>query len=104
MLQAKLVSPHDTLLGTITYPPEWHDNLHGRGYVNVAYLRPRDLHVILEERVDSATMVRSFTIVLARHSDFPDAVRLLGVTLEEFEQIPGCSFAPGAAYLRSLVA
>ena len=40
----------------------------------------------------------------ARHAmDRFGAVELIGCSLEEFERVPGCSFAPGAAYLRSII-
>ena len=41
--------------------------------------------------------------LLSRNWDHPGALILDGCSLEEFEQQPGCSFAPSAAYLRSLL-
>lgn len=31
------------------------------------------------------------------------AIMLVGLTLAEFEKLPGCAFAPGAAYLQRLL-
>jgi hypothetical protein len=46
-------------------------------------------------------MVNQITIARAYHSEYRDAVCLTRGSIEEFEKLPGCSFSPSMAYLRS---
>lgn len=105
----KLVSRKGTLLGTITYPLEWEmirkergDDGRAREYVRVALYAPLRFTAFDALGSEAAT-IETLEIFDAWSGDYPDAVQIRGVTLERFEQQPGCSFAPGAGYLRSLV-
>lgn len=106
MTTHKLISAKGTLLGTITYPEYWEmeRNSH-RGSVRRAYclgLSFREMQADVAIPLMTPT-VKQFVIERGHSFDYPDAVMLWGITPEEFEQMPGCSFAPGAGYLRSLV-
>lgn len=105
----KLVSRRETLLGTVTVPLRWASMLlrdrsgwpevrfhywpDGRGSMFRAYLE------------EESTLTYSMGAI--RYHDwtpeFGPAVELLGITPEQFERLEGCSFAPSAAYIRSLL-
>ena len=97
----KLASHKGTLLGTITVPDQVARYLDERGFAQMA-LPDQLLFYDWEKRGAPDTLS-------LRHATFQtsylvrDAITLDGISLEEFEKIPNCSFAPGAAYLRSVV-
>ena len=94
----KLESSNGTLLGTITIPLNWAEKLRERGEVQFA-LSPT---TGFGGDADEPMMLR--TGLLAKSfGNHPDALMLFGITLEEFERLPGCSFMPGAGYLRSVI-
>lgn len=98
----KLVSRTGTLLGTITYPADWEmSRRRYGGRIRLAAWAPLKLS-FAEMSPDETVAVRDFGISDAHDWHFPDAVMLWGMTPEEFEKQPGCSFSPSAAYLRSL--
>lgn len=103
----KLYSHKGTLLGTITYPAGWERRLRdpNRGHIRLTVARELRLSDYLRE---TEGFEKYFTFVLRRHYGRSygvesEGVELHGLTLEEFEQQPGCSFAPGAGYLRSIL-
>lgn len=100
----KLVSAKGTLLGTITIPNREDQLLRERGGVQIAYMAGLSL---LAMGYDPYASVPETTQIVTIHrsdcSEYRDAVAMYGVTLEEFERMPGYSFAPSAAYLRSLI-
>jgi hypothetical protein len=96
----KLVSSKGTLLGTITIPVEWYDML--REDRKVAF------YIALNRTAPplgdyNGPMLDFSYAVIVESMWMDDAVELQGVTIEAFEQVPGCTFAPSAAYLRSIV-
>jgi hypothetical protein len=101
MCTLKLASPKGTLLGSVTFPAFWLSYLNVSGVVEFSTVG--DLGTVFRDHgvVGQVVLARG---VLERSQHVPDAVVLSGMSLEEFERLPGCSFAPGAAYLRSVVA
>lgn len=102
-MRFKLVSPNDTLLGHIDVPHHWGAILGKVGRVRSAVLNRVSLD--WAEHTDAQAVmpdVKTVTIVIAPWSQYIGAVRLADGTLEEFETMPDCSFAPSAAYLRSI--
>lgn len=92
----KLESPNGSLLGTVAVPDYWADILRKQGFMH--FTPPLDISVFPTGNEISryGTLARSY----GRH---PDALMLVGMSLEVFEKIEGCSFSPSAAYLRSIV-
>lgn len=90
-VQYKLTSPTGTLLGTVTIPKRWGTHLQECQPVFFRIGR------ILSPTFD----IKAGYIVLS-HA-MRGAVELHGCSIEEFEQIDGCSFSPSAAYLRSVL-
>lgn len=100
----KLYSARGTLLGTITYPAEWDLRIRANGRVSIAVWSPISWREYLGEASEQPALLRTFS--LFRHYNplgEREGIRLDGLTLEEFEQQPGCSFSPGAGYLRGLI-
>ena len=99
----KLQSCHGAILGTITIPYLWADYLCTSDRVSFC-IGPIFLGECSSESspYDTRVTLRHGLLVQSRGSH-PDALVLFGATLEEFERLPGCSFAPGAAYLRSII-
>jgi hypothetical protein len=94
----KLYSRKGTLLGTVTYPAHWDRTIQKHGGMS--------FHLTPELRfwaLDDAHAPEVRTGFIAQHHRDRAGVELGGVTLEEFEKSPGCSFSPSAAYLRSLM-
>ena len=87
----KLQSYHGAILGMITTPWHWAEVIRLKG--EFSFFLP---HGKEHFPVRCAQLVESSGL-------HPDALELIGCTLEEFEQLPGCSFALGAAYLRSVL-
>jgi hypothetical protein len=97
----KLASPTGTLLGSVTFPDLWLSYLNVFGVVEFSTIGY--LGAVFRDHGVMGTVVLARG-VLERSRHIPDAVVLSGMSLEEFERQLGCSFAPGAAYLRSVVA
>lgn len=100
--QFKLYSPKETLLGIITLPAWAGEQLREYHVVQMAWT-PRMLARGFRPEADAAAFVEVTRCLLTRARCDPNGVELWGVTLEQFEQMQGCSFSPSAAYLRSLV-
>lgn len=98
----KLYSRSGTVLGTVTYPAEWELYIRKRGGIAVRFMEAR--RGFYDPSAYVSPHVRTFALFLCHGSHAErEGLQLQGVTLEEFEQQPGCSFAPSAAYLRSIV-
>jgi hypothetical protein len=93
----KLESADGTVLGTITIPWHWAELICINGVVTFFIAPP------MSEAGDGDAEVTVRQAVLVKAWRNPDALKLFGATLEEFERLPGCSFAPSAAYLRSII-
>lgn len=98
-VQRKLYGPKGTLLGTVVYPRELDDLLRRHGSARFAILP--ELGAITE-RVELAPLDLQKGQLSWEWRE-QGAVRLYGISLEEWEKIPGHSFAPSAAYLRSII-
>lgn len=102
----KLESEKGTLLGTVTIPFDWADRLRNRGGVCEFYL-PSASPIMSWDKLPDPTnpvfTIKRGALFTSPKYYSPQTLHLYGVTLEEFETIPGCSFAPSAAYLRSIV-
>lgn len=97
--QFKLASDKGTLLGTVIIPRYWADYIRERGAVQFStILYPIHWHIEKSDMEMIATQG-----CLYRSHDIRDAICLYGVSLEEFEQLDGCSFSPSAAYIRSVL-
>lgn len=99
---AKLMSPKGTVLGIIGFPAHWAEQMERYqdtpGFNFVPPLDPRLFSYGAPSNLDNLTHGT------LRRSHFEQgAFELYGMSLEQFEKIPGCSFSPGAAYLRSIV-
>lgn len=95
----KLVSPRGTLLGTITYP-EWGERqLQQRGVWQFPFMIETPVRWY-DPSQDPGIGGMVYYCCLEKAQG---GVMLSGCSLEQFETIHGCSFAPGAAYLRSLL-
>lgn len=100
----KLVSSKDTLLGSVTFPGPWEAQLERAGYINFMAEPRFDVRQTFGAMAaDEAPTIRHARIANAPWSKYAGAVVLHGITLEEFEKLDGCTFSPGAGYLRSLV-
>ncbi len=97
----KLVSVKGTLLGTVTIPKHWADALKDRGEVRFA-TTPSIPSWCEAGRVAPFELYQG-ALYVDYSSGIYGAVMLLGVSLEEFEKLEGCSFIPGAGYLRSII-
>ena len=103
----KLVSSRGTLLGHVTIP-EALVKLFDRGAFSTSfpYTPPEERSMSHLLRSDPSVFVvqRVGHLRLEPGRGFGrDCVSLHGITLEEFETIPGCSYSVGAAYMRSLI-
>jgi hypothetical protein len=99
----KLISNRDTLLGTIVFPYEWEDlgKVYGGSF---SFQLGRLIRAgEMEARINVPVDLRTVGIVWRKHPDHGPVVILHGITPEEFEKIPNCSFQPGAGYIRSLM-
>jgi hypothetical protein len=98
----KIYSQKGTLLGTVTYPEEWDSQVVQRGGFRIAFfVDKRSIRELLETDAIAVPDVRTLLIVPSVHEK--GAVKIIGVSMEEFEQMPFCSFQPGASYIRSLM-
>ena len=107
----KLISRKETLIGTVTVPLHWAYMLVGRDRPDTAwpaveftYLpeEARSPWFYLRDGAEAITYQRC-ALVYRRWTKFGPAVELRGITPEQFETIEGCTFAPSAAYIRSLL-
>lgn len=99
----KLISDRRMLLGTITYPDAWEaDRLSRRDHFLRVATRPW-VSFAFDPKGCEEAMIQVFAIADGHSWQYPDAVRLCGITPEDFEKEPRCSFAPSAAYIRSLL-
>jgi len=101
----KLVSERSKgsmLLGTITVPEHIALYLSDRGHVSF-YIQPRVEVSLIYGSDANSFEVKIGTLYKNNEYNTNDCLSLKGITIEEFETIPGFSFAPSAAYLRSLV-
>jgi len=96
----KLVSHKGTMLGVITFPAQWEDYLNMHDSVQFPIRQP--LQTVYTTNIPEFTNVIGH-IYRVPHELLKDAVALAGISLEEFEKQPGCSFSPSAAYLRSII-
>ena len=99
----KLASRKGTLLGTVTVPDDVAEYLNGeRGQRDYA-----SMEVLLRlpfPQPEGVPGILSITAAVFQRSYYMrDAIEIHGISLEEFEKLPGCSFSPGAGYLRSVV-
>jgi hypothetical protein len=99
-----LVSAKDTLLGTVTIPEYWAQRIERDRIYEFMYAP--SIPVVPYNTLDLANM--NFTVYkgvleLAQYSQYRNALLLWYLTPEQFEQIDGCAFSPGAGYIRSLV-
>ena len=101
MAWAKLISDAGTLLGTITFPEGISDILAANECAVFAIMEPVPVSP-LDAPVSLHATLSHVRLCWARNWPVRDGLHLDGISIERFEQIPGCSFAPGAAYLRSL--
>lgn len=102
----KLISFKGTLLGTITIPEDkylfilsnntWHTWSFHFQQGTIWGFCPQNSN-------GQEISVSAWTLIESYFPEHRDAFMLHGVSVEEFEQQPGCSFAPSAAYLRSLI-
>lgn len=99
-VRRKLYGPRGTLLGTIGYPAWLDDELRLRGGARFAVLPEIRLPA---DRGTEMVVPDIRHGVLTWEWREAGAVRLDGMTLEEWERIPGHTFSPGAGYLRSIV-
>lgn len=104
----KLVSRRETLLGTVTVPLHWASMLLRRdGWPEVRFnYFPDKRHGFLRDWGREPDTSVCHSIATLRYHDwtpFGRAVELWGITPEQFEELEGCSFAPSAAYIRSLL-
>ena len=97
----KLYSARGTMLGTIIYPDWWDEALCETGCVRFSVQPRMTFRRMLEATPDDIVTIR--TAALRKSYDANGAVRLEGITPEEFERLDGCVFMPGAGYLRSLL-
>ncbi|SRR5712691_3679456 len=95
----KLCSARGSLLGVIGVPDEIGDWIERRDVARAPYYP--GLPVCVHWRDADIIDIKSVTIVRSHHR--PGAVEIHGMSLEEVEQMPGFSFAPSAAYLRSMI-
>jgi len=98
----KLYSRAGTVLGTVTYPAELDLYIRKQRGVRVRFAAA--MPGFYDPAVHISPTVRTFELFLhsGNHAE-KEGLQLQGITLEEFERQPGCSFAPSAAYLRSVV-
>lgn len=102
----KLISDKGTILGTVCIPARWLQEVRRHGSVRLRFESQEEYEG--RYRIDTsgpynALSVRTFALVADHRRYRNTGVRLHGITPEEFETLPECSFAPGAAYMRSLL-
>ena len=98
-MQVKLFSDKDTLIGLISFPSTWGYYLRENGSVTFP-VSPR-LEPVGFGLADSVPLIEIRHGALYQNGY--GGVILCGISIEEFETLPGCSFSPSMAYLRSIV-
>jgi len=98
-VQFKLESSKGSLLGSVTIPHDWADILQYKGCVQFMMGDPFPLWCT-EIDLNELTYRQG---AISKGHKFDNSVIIFGVSLEEFETCDGCSFSPGAAYIRSIV-
>lgn len=102
-MRLKLISPKDTLLGHIDVPEHFAQSYERRDAISFAIAPRPSIGELLTTGVAHTVNIKSITLVKASWSQYPDAVYLCEGTIEDFERLPGCSFSPSIAYLRSQI-
>lgn len=98
----KLYSSKDTLLGTLTIPPNLDAHLRNGVDRSVKFhLHDTDKAALYDPAKSGLAPVMR-TARLLRHRYDREGVLLQGASLVEIERQPGFMFAPSAAYLRSI--
>lgn len=105
-MRLKLVSySHDTLLGHIDVPNHWQEWLDKGGACSTAMTANLPMKWLKEAIADEYQIampeIQTVTVARVYHSRYRDAVAIIKGSIEEFERLPGCSFSPSMAYLRS---
>lgn len=105
MASRKLYSPTGTYLGVVTYPDHLERYLREHGNAQFHGDKPPsadELIAMLTSRAPVAATERKIGRLAFRH-DYEGGVTLHGVSIEEFEELPGFAFAPSMTYIRSLI-
>lgn len=104
MAQLKLISSKGTYLGVLTVPNTIADMM-SRNTIAQAPMYDPVMMRASWAKIAAAELpaIDIRTVTFQRDYSTPDGVRMYGMTPEEIETWPGYSFAPSAAYLRSLV-
>ncbi len=100
-MRLKLVSPKDTLIGHVDVPDHWREWFKRSGAASAELCNPLQYREAAKATPPFQTVIEHVTLVKAEWSQYEDAVYLLHGTVEQLEAIPGVSFAPSMAYLRS---
>lgn len=91
------------MLGTVIVPWYWEKEIDQYGSVAVVYIdNTLPPAWAIEDCSIPLTLGLKRGLLCHSHWHF-DSLMLYGLTLEEFEQVPGCAFSPSAAYLRSIM-
>src|SRR6185369_11993165 len=103
MATRKLVSKDGTVIGTVAFPNHWLYWLSNRQAVRFMVPQP-----MIARYGDAGMAHCDLSVAAGMLCDWQTkigeaAVLLVNIDLETFETVPGCSFAPSAAYLRSIV-
>jgi hypothetical protein len=106
----KLVSCRGTLLGAFTMPSARYQDML-QSFCEVAqysfsFADPARLRAWYGSGRSNGDWgaLRICIISPSKFPEYPDAFEIYGVSLEDFEAIPGITFAPGAGYLRTMFA
>lgn len=96
----KLVSAKGTLLGVLTVPDWIADMFSSRDFIQFPIRKPLRFELFDENKAPKMTSLAA--LCKSYEWEWSDAVQVRGVSIEELEKQPGFSFAPSAAYLRSM--
>ncbi len=93
----KLANIHGDIVGIVWFPIKWAEEIRSAKKLHRYYEKTKFMSLFgcpnaLEQTMD----VVSFQI--EPHPEIRDAIMIFGITPSEFETIPGCMFAAGAAY------
>lgn len=98
-MRRKLYSAKGTYLGVVTYPQKWDDQLQAFGSARVRIESAPRAH----DSQGGVATENARTFVLAHAPWEAGAVMLQGITPEQFERLPLCSFEISISYLRTLM-
>jgi hypothetical protein len=91
------------LIGYLDIPTAWRDILHRqrecRFYFSGPFRYPK-----IDEQLSASINTRRCAIHTSITKDGADAYSLWGITLEEFQTVPGCAFYPGIGYIQDEIA